>query len=89
MRSLILLLTIIALMGTAFGQQFEKIDGVARLSGTNVSIFELGMFQSHWTFDTTAYSLTPSQSAFLKDNPDDGRPIGMNRTPLRLGGNWK
>jgi hypothetical protein len=84
MRLSILILTIIALTGIAFSQDFVKIDGVARLSGTNLSVFETGMFQDGWAFDSSAYSLTASQAAFLKDDKADGAPYG-NRTPLRCG----
>ena len=32
---------------------------------------------------------TPSQNAFLRDDPDAGTPMGQSREPLRLGAvNW-
>ena len=80
MRLSIIVLTIIALTGIAFSQDFVKVDGVARLSGTSPDVFEAGFFQDGWTFDSTAYSLTASQASFLKDNGSDGKPIG-NVTP--------
>ncbi|MCK9571370.1 hypothetical protein M0R72_20645 [Candidatus Pacearchaeota archaeon] len=76
MRLSIIMLTIIALTGIAFSQDFVKVDGVTRLSDTSPDVFEAGFFQDGWTFDSTAYSLTASQTAFLKDNASDGKPLG-------------
>lgn len=76
MKLSILILTIIAFAAIASAQDFVKVDGVTRLSGTNASVFEVGFFQDGWTFDSTAYSLTASQAGFLKDNAADGLPIG-------------
>ena len=76
MRSLIFILTIIAFAAIANAQDFVKVDGVARLSGTSPDVFEAGYFQDGWAFDPTAYSVTPSQASVLRDNADDGRPIG-------------
>jgi len=76
MRLSILILTIIALTGIAFSQDFVKVGGVTRLSGTNASVFEVGYFQDGWAFDPTAYSVTPSQASVLRDNAADGKPLG-------------
>lgn len=84
MRSLIFILSIMALISVAFGQDFVKVDGTIQLSGVNASVFDNGLFQGGWVFDISSNSLTPSQTAFLKDNVNDGRPYG-NKTPLRCG----
>lgn len=76
MRSLIFILTIIAFAAIANAQDFVKVGGTVQLSGVNASVFESGIFEGRWVFDITANSLTPSQMGFLKDNADDGRPIG-------------
>lgn len=76
MRSLIFILTIIAFAAIANAQDFVKVDGTIQLSGVNASVFETGIFQDGWIFDIAANSLTPSQMGSLKDNADDGRPIG-------------
>jgi len=76
MRLSILILTIIALTGIAFSQDFVKVDGTIQLSGVNASVFETGIFQDGWIFDIAANSLTPSQAAFVKDNAADGKPLG-------------
>lgn len=85
----IAILIIALLIGGAYGQDFVKPQTI-QLSGANASIFE-GSYFKHpgWVFDPTSYSATPSMTAFLKDDANDGRPIGMNKTPLRCGGNWK
>ena len=89
MRSLIFILSIIALTGIAFGQDLVKgtaKGGPVELSGLSGDIFDGSFFASDgWTFDTTSYSLTPSMAAFLGGNDaTDGAPYG-NRTPLRCG----
>ena len=85
MRLSIIVLTIIALTGIAFSQDFVKVDGTVQLSGVNASVFESGIFEGRWVFDITANSLTPSQMGFLKDNADDGRPIGNATKHAYLG----
>ena len=64
----------------------EQAGGPVNLSGLSPDIFDGAFFGSTgWVFDTTSYSLTSSQAAFLKDNAADGKPIGQNLTPLRCG----
>lgn len=62
-------------------EQFEELDvlwngKVIQLSGVGADIFDTAFFQMDgWAFDTSSYSMTPSQSAFLKDRPADGKPL--------------
>lgn len=89
MKLLLTIMVIMAAFGIAYGQDFVKVDGAIQLSGIDMSVFEGAMFMSDgWAFDTTSYSLTASQSAFLKDNAADGKPIGnvTKKAPLRCGG---
>lgn len=89
MKYIFALIVIAAFTGIAYGQDFVKGDlpgGPVNLSGLSPDIFDGAFFGSDgWTFDTTSYSLTSSQAAFLKDNAADGKPIGQNLTPLRCG----
>jgi len=89
MRLSILILTIMLTMGIAFGQDLIKgtaKGGPVELSGLSGDIFNGAFFASDgWTFDTTSYSLTPSQAAFLADSPNDEASYG-NKTPMRCGG---
>ena len=88
MKLLISIMVIMAALCVAYGQDFVKVDGAIQLSGMNMSTFDGPMFLTDgWAFDTTSYSMTASQSAFLKDNAADGRPIGnvTKKAPLRCG----
>jgi hypothetical protein len=60
------------------------------LSGLDKSVFDNAMFQGDGWFMDPSMALTPSMSAFLADNPEDGRPIG-NVTPKHayVGSAWK
>lgn len=47
-----------------------------QLSLIGADIFDTAFFKMDgWAFDTSSYSITPSQSAFLKDRPADGKPL--------------
>jgi hypothetical protein len=76
MRLSILILTIIAFAAIASAQDFVKVDGTVQLSGVSSDVFAEGIFADGWLFDIAGAGFTPSQTAFLKDNVDDGRPIG-------------
>lgn len=89
MKLLIAIMVIMGIFGIAYGQDFVKVDGAIQLSGINVSVFEGQMFLADgWAFDTTSYSMTASQAAFLKDDASDGKPVGnvTKKAPLRCGG---
>jgi hypothetical protein len=70
------ILTIIALTGIAFAQDFVKVEGTIQLSGVSPDVFEMGIFADGWAFDSVGAGYTASQTAFLKDNEADGKPIG-------------
>ena len=63
------------------GNQSPEVEGLfvgepVQLSGVGADIFDTAFFQMDgWAFDTSSYSITPSQSAFLKDNVKDGKPM--------------
>ena len=63
------------------GNQSPEVEGLfvgepVQLSGVGADIFDTAFFQMDgWAFDTSSYSITPSQSAFLKDNVNDGKPL--------------
>lgn len=67
-----------AVIGQDQGSELKALfDGeFIQLSGVGADIFDTAFFQMDgWAFDTSSYSITPSQSAFLKDRPEDGKPL--------------
>ena len=73
------------------GNQSPELEGLfvgepVQLSGVGADIFDTAFFQMDgWAFDTSSYSLTPSQSAFLKDNVKDGKPMGKTKKAAYVG----
>jgi hypothetical protein len=83
-KTLSILVIALAAIGIVSAQDLIKgtqNGGPAQLSGLSPDIFDGNFFQSDgWTFDTTSYSLTPSMTAFLKDDAKDGAPFFVNKT---------
>ena len=47
-----------------------------QLSRFGAEVFDSAFFNTGgWAFDVSGSSVTPSQSAFLKDRPADGKPL--------------
>lgn len=73
------------------GNQSPELEGLfvgepVQLSGVGADIFDTAFFQMDgWAFDTSSYSITPSQSAFLKDNVKDGKPMGKTKKAAYVG----
>ena len=67
-------------LGVAFAEDFIQgwMPGEpVNLSGVGKEVFDSAMFASDgWWMDSGSSGLTPSMSAFRKDNPDDGKPLG-------------
>lgn len=86
---------LIVLVATGMASADNFIQGwepgqAVNLSGLNKSVFDGAIFQGDGWFMDPSMALTPSMSAFLADNPEDGRPIG-NVTPkhAHVGSSWK
>ena len=73
------------------GNQSPEVEGLfvgepVQLSGVGADVFDTAFFKSDgWAFDTSSYSITPSQSAFLKDNVKDGKPMGKTKKAAYVG----
>ena len=73
------------------GNQSPEVEGLfvgepVQLSGVGADIFDTAFFQMDGlAFDTSSYSITPSQSAFLKDNVKDGKPMGKTKKAAYVG----
>lgn len=89
MRKTISILTIVAfaMIGIGMGADyFINTDSVrlapVDLTQFNRSVFESSLFEDYIGVDDVASYATPSQSDFLRDNENDGRPLG-NVSPKR------
>ena len=92
MKKMIGVLEVIALVitGIVSAQDLVKTDTYPvqdlivplNLSGTDFKVFATAYFNDGWVL-VNSDSWTPSQTAFAKDNPDDG--MGLGGEPLLLG----
>ena len=73
------------------GNQSPEVLGLwngtpIQLSGVGADVFDTAFFKSDgWAFDTSSYSITPSQSAFLKGDANDGKPMGPAKKAAFVG----
>lgn len=95
MRRIFVSMMVIAFAITGIAASQDFVEGwepgqAVNLSGLDKSVFDGAMFMGDGWFMDPSTALTPSMSAFLADNPEDGRPIG-NVTPKHayVGSAWK
>jgi hypothetical protein len=86
----LVIIALIAITGIVSAQDLVKTDTYPvqdlivplNLSGTDFKVFATAYFNDGWVL-VNSDSWTPSQNAFVKDNPEDG--MGLGGEPLPLG----
>lgn len=82
MKQLIVLIALVAMIGIVPAQDFVRGTYLVKdLSGTDFNVFKSSYFTNDWSMlgDNFAF-WTASQSAFLKNDQEDGRGLG-NMSP--------